>query len=124
MTDLLLRNARIWTGDADAPYADAAIVRDGRFAFVGREQDANVPAGIDVIDAGGRLVLPGFTDSHAHLMGTGLAMPSVDLKGVPSVADAVRRVAERVASSPPGRVDPRRRLGPARLARRALPAPT
>jgi predicted amidohydrolase YtcJ len=102
MTGLLLRNARIWTGDAAAPYADAAIASDGRFAFVGREQDANVPAGIDVIDAGGQLVLPGFTDSHAHLLGTGLAMQSVDLKGVPGVTEAVRRVAQRVASSPPG----------------------
>lgn len=101
MTDLLLRNARIWTGDAAAPHADTAVVRDGRFAFVGREQDAHVATGADVLDAGARLVVPGFTDSHAHLLGTGLAMRSVDLKGAPSVAEAVRRVGERVASSPP-----------------------
>ena len=102
MSDLVLRNARIWTGDAEAPHADAAIVRDERFAFVGREQDVTVPAGVDVIDARGRLVLPGFTDSHAHLLGTGLAMQSIDLKGVPSIAEAAHRVGERVASSPPG----------------------
>ena len=102
MTGLFLRNGRIWTGDGDRPYADAAIVRDGRFAFVGREADAAAPSGADVLDAGGRLVLPGFTDSHAHLLGTGLAMQSVNLKGAPTVAEAVRRVAERVASSEPG----------------------
>lgn len=102
MTDLILRNAQIWTGDATAPYADTAIVRDGRFVFVGRSQDAAAPSDVDVFDAGGRLVLPGFTDSHAHLLGTGLAMQSVDLKGVPSVAEALQRVAERVAVSPAG----------------------
>ena len=102
MTDLILRNAHIWTGDDAAPHAGTAVVRDGRFVFVGRESDAALPSGAEVIDAGGRLVLPGFTDSHTHLLGTGLAMRSVDLKGVPSVAEAVRRVAERVAASAPG----------------------
>ena len=100
MTDLILRNALIWTGDAAAPYADTAIIRDGRFVFVGRAQDANAPADAESFDAGGRLVLPGFNDSHTHLLGTGLAMLSVDLKGVPSVAEAVRRVSERVAATP------------------------
>ncbi len=102
MSDLLLRNARIWTGEAEAPFADAAVIRAGHFGFVGREQDANIAASADVIDAGARLVLPGFTDSHAHLLGTGLAMQSVNLKGVPSAAEAAHRVGERVAGTPPG----------------------
>jgi hypothetical protein len=95
--DLLIRNAHIWTGDPAAPYADAALVTGGRFAFVGAERDLNPPAGIDTLDADGRLLVPGFTDGHAHLLGTGAAMRSVQLKGVASVAEAVRRVAERVA---------------------------
>ena len=60
------------------------------------------PAGVETLDAGGKLVVPGFIDGHAHLLSTGLAMRSVDLKGVPSVEEAVRRVAERVAATPPG----------------------
>jgi predicted amidohydrolase YtcJ len=35
MPDLLLRNARIWTGDPAAPWAEAALVREGRFLFAG-----------------------------------------------------------------------------------------
>ena len=101
MPDLLLRNARIWTGGTP-PFAEAALVRDGRFAFVGAERDMAVEADVDVIDARGRLVLPGFTDGHAHLLNTGLAMRSVDLKDVPSVEEAARRVAERAASMPLG----------------------
>ena len=102
MTHLIIRNASIWTGNPAAPHADTAIVRDGRFVFVGRESDATLPPSAETIDALCRLVLPGFTDSHTHLLGTGVAMQSVNLKAVPSVAEAARRVAERVASSPTG----------------------
>jgi predicted amidohydrolase YtcJ len=102
VADLLLHNARIWTGDRARPWAEAAFVRVGRFAFVGREAEANVAAGVPRFDARGRLVLPGFTDAHAHLLNTGFAMRAVDLKGVPSVEGAARRVAGRVATTPAG----------------------
>jgi hypothetical protein len=102
MTDLLLHKARIWSGDQAQPWADAAVIRDGRFAFVGREQDAGVAPDARRIDARGRLVLPGFTDAHAHLLNTGFAMRSVDLKAVPSAEEAARRVGARAASTPPG----------------------
>jgi predicted amidohydrolase YtcJ len=102
VTDLFLHNARIWTGDDARPWGDCALARDGRFAFVGRESDANVAPSTKRFDAGGRLVLPGFTDAHAHLLNTGFAMRSVDLKGVPSVEEAAQRVAERIATTPAG----------------------
>jgi hypothetical protein len=102
LVDLLIRNGRIWTGDASQPWAEAAVAREGRFAFVGREAEAALPRAAEVLDARGRLVVPGLFDGHAHLLNTGLAMRSVDLKDVPSVAEAVARVAERVRSTPPG----------------------
>ncbi len=102
MGDLFLRNARIWTGVAASPWAAAALIRDGRFVAVGRAGDIDAPAGVDVIDAGGRLVVPGFTDAHAHLLGVGAAKRNVDLKGSATVDEAVRRVAERVATTPTG----------------------
>ncbi len=99
---LVLRNARIWTGDPARPWADTAIALDGRFAFVGRASDADVPSGASILDAEGRLVVPGFIDGHAHVLLTGFAARAVDLKGVPSVHEAARRVAERAASTPTG----------------------
>src|SRR5438067_1830431 len=83
MTDFLLRNARIWTGDPGKPRADAAVVREGRFAFVGRERDADgEPTGI-LLDHAARLitdVAPKLTQTerigavesaiaHAHSLG-------------------------------------------------------
>lgn len=102
MPDLLLRNARIWTGDPARPSADAALIREGRFAFVGRERDLSAPAGTEALDGGARLVVPGFIDGHAHLLATGFAMQGVDLKDVPSQEEAVRRVAARAAMAAPG----------------------
>ncbi len=101
MTTMLIENARIWTGDAAAPWADAAVVQGGRFAFVGRRGDANAAAA-EIFAARGRLVISGFTDGHAHLMQTGFAMHSVALKGASTPEVAARRVAERAAGMRPG----------------------
>jgi len=102
VADICLRNARIWTGVAAAPWAEAALVRRGRFEAVGSASGIDAPRGIETIDAGGRLVVPGMIDGHAHLLGTGAAMRSVDLKRTADAGEAVRRVAARVAASPGG----------------------
>lgn len=102
MPDLFLVNARIWTGDETNPWAEALVVRHGRVAFAGGAADVNVAAGTPRLDAGGRLVVPGFIDGHAHMLATGAAMQSVDLKGVGSEEEAARRVTDRVATTPPG----------------------
>lgn len=97
---LLLRNARIWSAGGDR--ADCAVVVDGTIAFVGAERDVSPPSGATILDAGGRLVLPGLIDAHAHLLGTGAAMRSVDLKGAKSASEAASRIGERARSASPG----------------------
>ncbi|HYM15427.1 MAG TPA: amidohydrolase [Dehalococcoidia bacterium] len=99
---LYLRNARIWTGVVTAPWAETALIRDGRFVAVGRDGSIGAATDSTTLDAGGRLVLPGFTDAHAHLLGTGAAMAGVQLKRTANVDEAVQRVAERVARTPAG----------------------
>ncbi|MFE7286914.1 amidohydrolase [Streptomyces noursei] len=67
--DLVLTGARIHTVDPELPAAQALAVRDGRIAWLGADADAARWTGPDttVIDAGGRLVLPGFIDAHNHV---------------------------------------------------------
>ncbi|MFI8288128.1 amidohydrolase [Streptomyces sp. NPDC085614] len=67
--DLVLTRARIHTVDPDLPEAEALAVRDGRIVWLGAETDAARWTGPDteVLDAGGRLVLPGFIDAHNHV---------------------------------------------------------
>jgi predicted amidohydrolase YtcJ len=99
---LFLTSARIWTGDPAKPWAQAAAIEGGRFAWAGDAREANAPSSAETFDAGGRLVVPGLTDGHAHLLTTGYAMQSVDLKGVTSLQEAVRRVGEGAAAAAPG----------------------
>ncbi|KUL33484.1 hypothetical protein ADL22_32980 [Streptomyces sp. NRRL F-4489] len=67
--DLVLTGARIHTVDPDLPEAQALAVRDGRIAWLGTDAGAAAWTGPDttVLDAGGRLVLPGFIDAHNHV---------------------------------------------------------
>ncbi len=67
--DLLIRNARVYTLESDRPWAEAVAIRGERIAWVGDDADAGRFAGpaTRVIDAGGRLMLPGFFDSHNHI---------------------------------------------------------
>ncbi len=102
MPDLLIHNARIWTGDAGAPRANSALVRDGRFAFVGDERAITPPAGAERVDARGRMLIPGLTDGHAHLLGAGFPLHGVDLKGAQSLDAVAQAVRERAAATAPG----------------------
>ena len=55
------------------------------------------------IDGGGRGVLPGLTDAHAHVLGYGLLKTQLDLAGVPSVDEAVARIDAYARNTPRGR---------------------
>jgi imidazolonepropionase-like amidohydrolase len=66
--DLIIRNARVWTGDSLRPRAEAIAVRGDRIVAVGGNADADAHRGARtrVIDATGRFVTPGFIDDHTH----------------------------------------------------------
>jgi predicted amidohydrolase YtcJ len=55
-----------------------------------------------VLDAGGRTVVPGITDAHAHLLGLGQALRRVDLRGTRSYDEVIQRVAARARQAPAG----------------------
>jgi imidazolonepropionase-like amidohydrolase len=65
---LVVRGGRLIDGTGRPPLDDAVIViRDGRFAAIGRTGTVAIPPDAEVIDASGKTVLPGFIDGHAHL---------------------------------------------------------
>lgn len=64
MTDMLLRGGRIVPGDGRAPHRADVLLSGGRITAIGT--DLPVPAGAEVLDASGRLVVPGFVDAHSH----------------------------------------------------------
>lgn len=66
-------NGRIYTGVAEAPWADSMVVRDGRIVAVGSaEQVLASCENIETVDLAGRMVMPGLHDAHIHLLASGL----------------------------------------------------
>jgi predicted amidohydrolase YtcJ len=92
--DLLVINARIWTVDSARPEAEAlAVVRD-RIAAFGKSADLRRMVGpkTRVLDAKGRRIVPGFYDSHVHLLGSGLRLAEVALKDAKDEAEFGERL--------------------------------
>ena len=102
--DLIVTNARIYTVDDSRPVVAAMAVRDGRIAFTGsaREAMALKGAATRVVDAGGRTVIPGMVDAHAHLLGLGQSLRSVPLYGARSYDEVIARVVARSKGVPAG----------------------
>ena len=102
--DLVLKNAVVHTVDAKRPRADAVAVRGNRIVAVGStaEVQAFVGPKTRVLDLAGRTVVPGFDDSHAHMLGIGFARLDVDLVGARTYAEVVERVARAVKTRRPG----------------------
>jgi predicted amidohydrolase YtcJ len=67
--DLVLLTAKIWTGDAERPQAEALAVREGRIIAVGRTREIEALAGpaTRIVQGRGRRVVPGLIDSHTHM---------------------------------------------------------
>ena len=87
--DILFVNGVVWTGDAARPEAEAVLVRDGRIAAVGEGDAVEEQAGDDakVIDLGGRMLLPGFIETHSHPAVAGLLNSKLQVIGTQTVAD-------------------------------------
>ena len=104
MTDLIIVNAKVTTLDRQAPVAKAVAMRDGRFLVVGGDEEVRAAASpaADVIDAGGRRVIPGLIDSHLHAIRGGLNY-NMELRwdGVPSLSDAMAMLKTQVDRTPP-----------------------
>ena len=97
--DLVIYNARVLTMDAASPRAQAVAVKDGRIVAVGGAEVAAMTAG-RVIDAGGRSLLPGFVESHLHLVLGGAELAQLQLGGVVGFAALSAAFASYAAAHP------------------------
>ncbi|MFB6132250.1 MAG: amidohydrolase [Halanaeroarchaeum sp.] len=80
-------------GDAET-VAEAVAVRDGRIVRVGSTYEIDFLTGVetDVVDLGGRTVLPGFVDAHTHMLQLGRTEVHADLAGAESLDEALDRL--------------------------------
>lgn len=106
MTSTLYTGGRVFTA-ATEPWAEAFVVEGDRISFVGDDAGARsaAGAGANVVDLGGRLVVPGFTDAHTHLVMMGEALGRVgltDARSLDEIQDRLR-TADRIGGRVLGR---------------------
>jgi len=79
--DLIVTNAKIWTVDGSLPTAQSVAVLGERIVAVGSNAAVDLWRGPNtkVIDAGGKLLLPGFNDAHVHFVSGGQQLDNVQL---------------------------------------------
>lgn len=102
--DLVIRDVKIYTVDERAPTAQAVAVTDGRIVAVGKNEDMSAFMGEDteVLSLNGMTVIPGFIESHGHIMSLGNSMMRLDLSGAKNYEDLVKRVTQVVDKAEPG----------------------
>jgi predicted amidohydrolase YtcJ len=116
LADLVVTRVRIWTGMTgvgnatgsreDAPVGDTVAVRNGRILAVGPSADLAplIDSASQVVDLGGRLLLPGLQDSHIHAVRAGLTWNAeMHWEELESLADALAMIRERAAGTSAGR---------------------
>jgi predicted amidohydrolase YtcJ len=94
--DILIVHAKVYTADDKKSWAQSVAIRKGKIVAVGSDEQVGRFRGIgtNMIDAGGKLVLPGFTDSHVHLTEGGFRLSQVNLDG----AKDVREIQDRLGA--------------------------
>ena len=102
--DLIITNAKIWTVDPALPTAHAVAVLGDRIVAVGSNGDVDAwrGPGTRVIDAQGKLLLPGFNDAHVHFVSGGRQLDSIQLNDAANPQEFARRIGERVKVTPKG----------------------
>jgi predicted amidohydrolase YtcJ len=102
--DLVVLNAKIWTVNKKQPEAAALAVIKDRIVFVGSTKKASELVGAKsvVLDLAGKRVVPGFHDSHVHLLSGGLRLSQVALKDAADEKAFGKRLADFDKKLPPG----------------------
>jgi len=92
--DIVLLHAHIYTVNVRQPWAEALAVGDGKILAVGTDHQiaAYRGASTEVVDGKGRLVLPGFTDCHAHFLDGSFTLQQVNLDDAKTINEIVQRV--------------------------------
>ena len=101
---LAIINGAVWSGVGNADFHEAVFVSADTIVAVGSNDQINslVQNSTVVIDANGGTVLPGFIDSHVHLLSGGFRLSSVQLRDAATRSEFISRIGEYAGSIPAG----------------------
>ncbi len=96
-------NAKIWTGDESQLWAEALAAKGEQIVAVGSNSEIKALGEAErVVDAGGRLLVPGFIDSHVHFISGGFGLSSVQLRDAKTPEEFASRLGDFAATVPAG----------------------
>ncbi|HEX9707386.1 MAG TPA: amidohydrolase family protein [Steroidobacteraceae bacterium] len=100
--DLALTGGKIYTVDSGRSWAEAVAIKDGRIQFVGSDEDAQAHIGkqTKVVELEGRMVVPGFQDSHVHPISAGIEANACDLNAFTTVDEYVAAIKKYAEANP------------------------
>jgi hypothetical protein len=99
--DLLFIGGSVHLGNVARSRATAVAVRGERIVAVGHDELRELAGpGTEIVDLGGRLLIPGFQDAHVHPVGAGVELGQCDLTETVDVAEYRRRIAAYAAANP------------------------
>jgi predicted amidohydrolase YtcJ len=102
--DMIIAAGRVWTGDAQRPWAEAVAISGNRIQAVGSRAEIMTlrDSRTQVLDMPGRFVTPGFIDNHTHFNSAGALLLGANLLDVADEAGLVARVREARDRLPAG----------------------
>jgi predicted amidohydrolase YtcJ len=93
--DSIVINANVYTVNDSFEKAEAFAVKDGKFLEIGSSQAMQDKySSINIIDANGQTIVPGFIDAHCHFLGMGLNQQAVNLVGTKSFEEIIQRISD------------------------------
>jgi predicted amidohydrolase YtcJ len=100
--DVIVVHGRVYTENLQQPWAQAVAIRGAKIVAVGDDPEIEKMrgTGTKVIDAGGKLVLPGFVDCHIHFLDGSFSLGRVNLEGAKDAADIQNRLREYASQHP------------------------
>jgi predicted amidohydrolase YtcJ len=100
--EVIVTHARLYTVNAKQPWAEAIAIAGDKIVAVGRAQEIDAWRGpaTKIVDAQGKLVLPGFTDCHIHFIEGSLAAQRLQLDDAEDLPEILRRVKAYGAAHP------------------------
>lgn len=105
LTRTIFTNGKIYTFDAGKPIVETVVVENGKIVETGTHQDMLLQwgrEGTKIIDLAGKMVTPGLIDSHLHLSGVAFNLLDLDLTGVRSKGEMLKKIKERARDLAPG----------------------
>lgn len=101
---LVVRDARVWTGNADQPWAEAVASRGDMIIAVGSNTEIEALIGEDteVISVTGSMLVPGFIDTHVHFIASGSGLAAVQLRDAATPEEFSARIGEFAKNIDPG----------------------